>query len=464
MNDRLMILTVLELEKNYSFIEISHPTTEDISGYTYLGEYEGHSYYKSDSKSTWTEAKATADAVPGGYLGVINSWGEMRWVYQNTYQHIWIGLYQDLDAEDYDEPEYGWVNVPSLYRSVISDPDGVLGNSPVTVNTYGADADLGSAGSAYASSPVYSKKAGDLNGKEDYLEVGSAAVIISEPITDRVDGGDSIVLGTVVEVTGSARYQWYVSADSGKIWSEVPTFSPFVGAKTDTLTITSAPLSFNGYQFKMVVSTPAYACGVNDTTDVIPVKVSNDNDEDGIPNEIDIDDDNDGIVDTLEVIDSENDDDYDNDGIPNHYDLDSDGDGCDDVLEAGFNDPDGDGILCTSPVVVNSLGQVLCFDTNNDGLITTDDTVMADTAAAGYIYPLDADDSGIVDFKEEDDFTIEITTHPMDVQVPDRTTGYVFVKVNSTDSLSYQWQKSSDSLSWTNVTDDTVYIERARYI
>ena len=115
----------------------------------------------------------------------------------------------------------------------------------------------------------------------------------------------------------------------------------------------------NGYQYKMVVSTPAYACGENDTTSVIPIAVSNDNDNDGIPNHIDIDDDNDGIVDTLEVVDEENDDDYDNDGIPNHYDLDSDGDGCLDVVEAGFSDPDGDGILCTSPVIVNDLGQVI---------------------------------------------------------------------------------------------------------
>ena len=29
------------------------------------------------------------------------------------------------------------------------------------------------------------------------------------------------------------------------------------------------------------------------------------------------------------------------------------------MLEAGFSDPDGDGILCTSPVIVNNLGQVI---------------------------------------------------------------------------------------------------------
>ena len=112
-------------------------------------------------------------------------------------------------------------------------------------------------------------------------------------------------------------------------------------------------------RYKLIVSTPAYACGENDTSNVAIIEVSNDNDEDGIPNDIDIDDDNDGIVDTLEVIDSENDDDFDNDGIPNHFDLDSDGDGCYDVVEGGFSDPDGDGILCTSPVIVNNVGQVI---------------------------------------------------------------------------------------------------------
>ena len=200
------------------------------------------------------------------------------------------------------------------------------------------------------------QKDGDINGVKDFLEVGSAAFITTEPVTDRVDENDTIVLGTTVEVIGTALYEWYESRDTGKVWVKLPDFAPYSGVDTDTLKILGAPLTMNGYQYKMVVSTPAYACGENDTTSFIPIAVSNDNDNDGIPNEIDIDDDNDGIVDTLEVIEEENDDDYDNDGIPNHYDLDSDGDGCSDVLEAGFNDPDGDGILCTSPVVVNKLG------------------------------------------------------------------------------------------------------------
>ena len=78
----------------------------------------------------------------------------------------------------------------------------------------------------------------------------------------------------------------------------------------------------------------------------------------------------------------------------------------------------------------------------------------------GYTDPLDAAGSGVVDYKELDDFTIEINTQPIDIQIPDKTTGYLFVEVNSTDSISYQWQKSSDSTNWTSVVDDTTYIDR----
>jgi len=574
----------------------------------------------------------------------------------------------DLDSDGdgcFDVLEAGFDDNDLVFDSLlgfIPNPDGVLGNSPVKVDDLGR---VIQSSDGTTSQGYFKPKDGDTNGTEDYREVGSAAFIISEPITDRIDEGDTIVLGTVVDVTGNAVYEWYESRDTGKVWIKLPPFAPYSGVDKDTLSILGAPVSMNGYQYKMVVSTPAYACGENDTTSIIPINVSNDNDEDGIPNDIDIDDDNDGIVDTLEVVDSENDDDYDNDGIPNHYDLDSDGDGCFDVLEAGFSDPDGDGILCTSPVIVNNVGQVIgcsalgCnsiddedynlvgdaekwtddgdnevyrltedrfnqsgsvwskekidlnkdfkveaklnlgsrpggadgiafviqplasdlggtggglgyagispsvaveFDTWNnyfsgtasnhaavifdgvpygphtnlhifdpsieDGLyheavfnwtaqtqtltvswdgiviITLTKDIVTDifsgdgnvfygfTAATGsatnnqvvwlenvcvptessnvpvdgYTDPLDADGSGVVDYKEVDDFTIDIATHPSDVQVPDKTTGYVFVDVNSSDTLSYQWQKSSDSLSWTNVTNDTLLIDRGEGI
>ena len=87
-------------------------------------------------------------------------------------------------------------------------------------------------------------------------------------------------------------------------------------------------------------------------------------DQDGVPNDIDLDDDNDGILDTDETYD-----DFDSDGLANSSDLDSDGDGCFDVKEAGFEDPDQDGILGSSPVKVDAFGRVI----SNSGYITADD-------------------------------------------------------------------------------------------
>ena len=52
----------------------------------------------------------------------------------------------------------------------------------------------------------------------------------------------------------------------------------------------------------------------------------------------------------------------DGDGVINSFDLDTDGDGCYDVVEAGFSDGDNDGILCVSPVIVDSLGVVVACE------------------------------------------------------------------------------------------------------
>lgn len=63
-------------------------------------------------------------------------------------------------------------------------------------------------------------------------------------------------------------------------------------------------------------------------------------DQDGVPDEADLDDDNDGIVDVLETTY-----DLDLDNVPNHQDRDSDSDGIPDLIEATGVDKDGDGML-----------------------------------------------------------------------------------------------------------------------
>ena len=72
--------------------------------------------------------------------------------------------------------------------------------------------------------------------------------------------------------------------------------------------------------------------------------------------------------------------DFDLDGIPNSIDLDSDNDAAD-VVESGFNDPDNDGLIGESPLVVDSSGLVLNQNSYDD-------------------LPRDLNNNGVYDFLE----------------------------------------------------------------
>ena len=141
-------------------------------------------------------------------------------------------------------------------------------------------------------------------------------------------------------------------------------------------------------------------------------------DEDGVPNHLDLDSDNDGIYDVVEAgfeaidtnldgmldfndsafVDTDFDTvhdpvfgatmiDSDGDGVIDAFQLDSDGDGCFDTGEAGYTDSalvaDRDGILGDAPYTVDSFGKI------NSG---TD----------GYTVPLDFDNNGILDYREDE--------------------------------------------------------------
>ncbi|WP_424004096.1 gliding motility-associated C-terminal domain-containing protein [Maribacter sp. IgM3_T14_3] len=140
------------------------------------------------------------------------------------------------------------------------------------------------------------------------------------------------------------------------------------------------------------------------------VIVGNDSDNDGIDNDIDLDDDNDGILDIDETnVDT------DGDGIINSIDLDSDNDGISDLIEAGGADTDGDGRVdnfidanndgFSDSIAANPLEDPntdgdavvdrLDIDSDNDGI---PDNVEAQTTD-GYIPPSgnDSDNDGIDD-------------------------------------------------------------------
>ena len=71
------------------------PPAEFIS----IGTYNGHSYYRSSSATTWYNAKQLCENA-GGYLAVITSEGENDFIQENfgRNSHFWIGL-TDEDTE-----------------------------------------------------------------------------------------------------------------------------------------------------------------------------------------------------------------------------------------------------------------------------------------------------------------------------------------------------------------------------
>lgn len=192
-----------------------------------------------------------------------------------------------------------------------------------------------------------------------------------------------------------------------------------------------------------------------------------DSDSDGIPNQFDLDSDNDGIYDAVEAghnqahtngrvnggygangladnVETSAESDIINYSIRNtdstasadYLDSDSDGDGCNDANEAYANasaDGDANGFYGTgSPPIVN-----------NDGTVTS----------ASYTTPADGDTSGTPDYREAEVAPI-INTQPTDESIcEDGDTSFTVVASNVD---TYQWQYFNGS-SWENLTDSGIY-------
>ena len=157
--------------------------------------------------------------------------------------------------------------------------------------------------------------------------------------------------------------------------------------------------------------------GIDDSVDVMPgvfgTGKSNDEDDDGIPSAIDLDDDNDGIADVTEGnLDRDNDSivdyldrDSDNDGLSDSFEsdrpapsgLDADNDGIDDawdVDQTGGSDVDNDGIddlLVIADTDNDGLADYLDTDTDNDGIPDSVEQVLVELAL------VDSDVNGIDD-------------------------------------------------------------------
>ena len=108
-------------------------TVGGTSQLTYLGQWNGHSYFISQNNSNWENAHLQAQN-DGGYLFIPNSYAENQYVSNISYNSsFWIGFYQDLDAPDYEEPASGWRWVEDGIVST-----GTKINGDITINSDGS--------------------------------------------------------------------------------------------------------------------------------------------------------------------------------------------------------------------------------------------------------------------------------------------------------------------------------------
>ncbi|MFL3660293.1 MAG: tail fiber domain-containing protein [Polaribacter sp.] len=78
-----------------------------LSNFIYLGQYNGHSYFKNPSQLNWEASKQAAENA-GGYLSSHHTAEENSTVAAFDYFRGWIGLYHDTTASNYSEPSFGW--------------------------------------------------------------------------------------------------------------------------------------------------------------------------------------------------------------------------------------------------------------------------------------------------------------------------------------------------------------------
>jgi gliding motility-associated-like protein len=175
-------------------------------------------------------------------------------------------------------------------------------------------------------------------------------------------------------------------------------------------------------------------CDFQDTSISLTITAARDCDHDGVPDDIDLDDDNDGILDTDETQE-----DFDKNGTGNSRDLDSDGDGCYDTYEAGFEDQDQDGILGSSPVEVDALGRV--------------------TSASGYTNPADIDNSGQSDFLELPPSPTITLQPPLTLAIIPNQEMTLNVEMNNSEMFDIQWQILQPSaMEWKDLKTSASFI------
>lgn len=101
---------------------------------------------------------------------------------------------------------------------------------------------------------VASNGAGSATSSAATLNVQLAPSMTTHPLDQTVIAGNIVKFTVVASGTPSPTYQWQLSSNSGASWSDVTNVTPYSGAATAELLITSATVGLNGHRFRAVAS------------------------------------------------------------------------------------------------------------------------------------------------------------------------------------------------------------------
>ena len=162
---------------------------------------------------------------------------------------------RDFDSDDddcFDVREAGFQD---------KDSDGMLGNSPVSVDSLGlVDSDTG------YELPVDN----DNNGTYDFLEEGFTIDILSSPeMYSLVREGDTFSLFVDVNLTNRFVYQWQVQDEYSLFWKNISDtvmgLTSYTGSNTNLLKISGVNFDQNQLDniflsYRLIISSPSYLC------------------------------------------------------------------------------------------------------------------------------------------------------------------------------------------------------------
>ena len=328
------------------------------------------------------------------------------------------------DTDIGDVLSFGIINKPSWasFNSSSGDISGTPRNSDVGVypNIIITVSDLGSLSNDLTAFSI------------TVINVNDGPVISGAPAS-------SVIEDTIYSFTPTAS-----DPDGDKLTFSVTGLPSWANFNASTGAITGTPLNTDVGVYPNVIITVSSLGSLSNVLATISITVLADTDGDGIPDSIDLDDDNDGFSDTFEgsgdldgdgipnSLDTDSDGDgitdsdegavdTDGDGKPNYLDLDSDGDGISDAIE-GNSDTDGDGVadyLDTStdedddgiPDIIegtndsdnDGIADYLDSDSDNDGIPDTMESKVSgvDTDNDGIDDSYDVDETGGIDINND---------------------------------------------------------------